>query len=693
MSARTLSDSESPSFPEDLDSRAWLHSRELKARLTQQEAIAELGERGLRGASLQALFDRATQALYDFLDVDLAKVLEWHPDQERLLLKSGVGWQEGRVGLATEPDGRGSPGGYTLLADSPVHIADLASETRFSPSELLRDHAAVSGITVVIRGVQRAYGVLAAFSRKRREFSRSDVHFLQALANVLAGSIQRASTEAELRRSETTFRETFTHAGVGITIMDLDGRILEANPAYGRIVGYPPEELVKGRYSIQQLTHAEDLDKTEDALARLRAEEEPAHALEKRLLRKDGSAVWVQVTDTVLPDTQGRTKRLIGINEDITQRHAAEEALVEADRRRDVFLSMLGHELRNPLTPIATMAHFLEQSAGRVSPDRLTRAAATISRQSAHLSRIVEDLLDLNRIKTGRIVLHEKPLDLRDAARQAVESVSAIQEKKRQILEVDLPEVPLGTRGDPVRLTQVLSNLLDNAVKYTPEGGTIRLAGARQADQLLLTVSDTGQGIAREHLPHLFELFERAHPAQTSAQGLGLGLSLVRSLVEMHGGRVEASSPGAGQGSEFRVRLPAADLEERSGADSTPPASGEDRLVLLVEDNEDVAASLGFLLEGLGYRWRHAETGERAFELVRSTRPVLALIDIGLPDHSGFEVASRLREVLDGALLVALSGYPPSQFNEEATELFDAYLVKPPTLENLQQVLARIGPA
>ncbi|SCY47154.1 ATP-binding protein [Thiohalorhabdus denitrificans] len=664
---------------------------ELRARLRQQEAVAELGEAGLRRASLQALFDRATAMLGELLEADLTKVLEWHPEVGVLLLKSGNGWREGLVGSATEPDGYGSPGGYTMLTERPVVVEDLAAETRFTPSELLREHGAVSGMTVVIQGPEGPYGVLAAFTRHSHTFSRHDVHFLQAVANVLAASLQRADTEERLRQSETGFRETFSHAGVGIAIMDIDGRLLEVNPAFAGIVGYDAGGLVEQGVSVADLTHPEDREETAAALEKLRSGEVPAVTLEKRYRREDGRTVWVQATDTSVPDREGRPKRVIGIIEDITRRREAQDALAEADRRRDVFLATLGHELRNPLTPIATTAEYLEDNCERVDPPRLREAAATISRQSAHLARITEDLLDLNRVKTGRISLRDEELDLRQVAQQAVESVAAEAERKGQRLEVELPDQPAGVRGDPVRLVQVLGNLLDNAVKYTPEEGTVRLNVSARDDQAEVVVQDTGQGIAPEHLPHLFEIFERGQPDQLACQGLGLGLSLVRNLVELHGGEVKATSHGSGQGSEFRVRLPAVGLsEEASGeeAGASPEGSG---VVLLVEDNPDVASSLGFLLEVLGYEWRHAATGEQAFELAPSVRPALALIDIGLPDQSGFEVARRLREQLGATPLVALSGHPPSQFPDQPTDVFDDYLVKPPTADSLRHILARIG--
>ncbi|MFP4560059.1 MAG: ATP-binding protein [Thiohalorhabdus sp.] len=660
---------------------------EVESRLKQQAVVAELGEMGLRGASLEILFDEAVAVLAEVLDVELTKVLKLLPGEGALLV-SGVGWREGLVGEAVVPTGRGSQAGYTLLYEEPVIAADLRTEERFTGPDLLHEHGVISGMSVVIQGHDGPYGVLGVHSRRERQFTQYDVNFVKGVANVLGATIQRAATEAALRRSEATFREIFNHAGVGIAVLDLQGNILEANPAYAEITGYSQEELNGGALSVRELIHPEDWPSAEVAMARLRDGEVHDCSVEKRLRRKDGGNAWIQATVTLRPGDTGHPRQFIALLEDITKRRQAEETLAEASRRKDEFLSMLAHELRNPLTPIATMGEVLASQREPLDPERLRRMAATIQRQSAHLTRIVDDLLDLNRIKTGRIDLRKEIVDLRVVADQAAESVAEAARENGQSLELDLPEGPLATEGDPVRLAQILTNLLDNAVKYSDPGGAVRLTGFRDNGQVVIRVRDTGQGIPPERLPRLFDDFDRGGLRSSGPKGLGLGLAVVRRLVELHGGRVEAWSPGPGQGSEFTVHLPVAELETTEQPGEAEPVSREGvHEVLMVEDDPDVAQSLSFLLEDLGYHARHAGTGEQAVELVRGTAPELVLIDIGLPDQSGFEVARKLRGRLRDTPLVALSGHAPNEFSEESTDLFDEYLLKPPTVGVLRKAL------
>ncbi|MFA9460901.1 ATP-binding protein [Thiohalorhabdus sp. Cl-TMA] len=667
---------------------------ELRARLTQQVVVAELGEMGLRGESLEALFRETVIVLAEVLEVAYTKILRNEPRSGTARLIAGVGWEEGLEGEAVVSTGLESQAGYTLLCDEPVIVADLRSETRFSGPPLLHEHGVVSGMSVVIQGHQGPYGVLGVHSREPREFTGYDVSFLKAVANVLGASIQRTAMEGALRRSEGTFHETFTHAGMGIAILDLDGRLLEVNPAYAGLLRYRQDELMDGTHTVQQLIHPEDWPATEAAMARLRDGEVPFYSMEKRVRHKDGGLIWVQVTVTVRPGDDGHDRQLIAIVEDITKRREAEEAMVEADRRKDEFLSMLGHELRNPLTPIATMGEVLSAHRDRMDPERLDQAAATIKRQSTHLTRIVDDLLDLNRIKTGRITLKKERVDLRGCAQQAVESVSAAARDKRHELTVELPDQPLAATGDAVRLTQILANLLDNAVKYTDPGGNIRLVGDRENGRIRFRVRDDGRGVSPEHLARLFDDFDRGGLRSTGPKGLGLGLAVVRRLVDLHDGEVEAHSEGVGRGSEFLVRFPAADSpEEDRQPESRGTAPGGAREVLVVEDDMDVARSLSFLLESMGYQTRHVASGEQAFDAVREISPGMVLIDIGLPDLSGFEVARKLRSRLGGAPLVALTGHSRAQFPEESVTVFDEYLLKPPTARILQKTLERMESA
>jgi len=665
---------------------------ELKARLEQQAVVAELGEMGLRGASLEQLFRETVDVLAEVLDVDYTKVLKNQPGEGNARLMAGVGWKAGLEGKAVVSTGQESQAGYTLLSDEPVVVPDLTNEARFSGPAVLHEHGVVSGVSVVIQGNDGPYGVLSVHTRSPRHFTQYDVNFLKAVANVLGANVQRQATEAALRRSECTFRETFTHAGMGIANLDLDGRILEANPACTGITGCSQAELTGGTLTIQELTHPADRANLQRVMDRLRTGESPAASMEGRAVHRDGHTLWVQVTLSLRPQDDDHPRQFIAIVEDITQRREAEEAVAEANRRKDEFLAMLGHELRNPLTPIATMGDVLAAQKDQMDPERLGQVAATIQRQSAHLTRILDDLLDLARIKTGRITLRTEPMDLREAAHQAAEAIDSAAREHGQTLTLDLPDEPLPAVGDPVRLTQILTNLLDNAVKYSDPGGTVRLSGARQEGRILLQVRDSGHGIPPERLESLFEDFDRGGLGDTGPKGLGLGLAMVRRLTEMHGGTVAVSSPGEGQGSVFSVWLPAAESDQAvPGPEAEGAAPETGKTILLVEDDPDVAQSLAFLLESLGEEVAQAASGREAIQAASDARPALVFIDIGLPDMSGFDVARKLRESLGATPLVALSGHPLSNFPDEPTDLLDGYLLKPPAPQSLQQALELMG--
>ncbi|MFA9459995.1 PAS domain S-box protein [Thiohalorhabdus methylotrophus] len=530
----------------------------LQIRLRQQAVVAELGEMALRGASLQTLFEEAVQGLREVLDVDYAKVLKNQPVSGTARLVAGVGWDWTAEGMAVST-GLDSQAGYTLECDGPVIVTDLAEEARFSGPSLLLEHGVVSGMSVVIRGPEEEpYGVLGVHSRSHRLFTQYDVHFLQAVANVLATNIQKAASEAALRRSEETFREAFEQAGVGIVITDVDGRFQEVNPAFEQLVGYSRAELVDGGMTVFQVTHPEDRIQIQEEAARLSAEKMDSYSLEKRYRHRNGSTVWALVTVARLPENHNFPMQFVGIAQDITQRHEAEQALEDADRHKDEFLSMLGHELRNPLTPITTMSQHLVNNWERTDHHRVQEAVSIIYQQSTHLARMVEDLLDLSRIKRGRLALQMEPaLDARKAVRQAMDSIAPQVEENRHTMRVELPDHPLPTAGDPTRLTQIVANLLGNATKFTPADGTIQVRCAREGKQVVIAVSDDGKGIPKARLRTLFRDFDQKGFQDSELGGLGLGLSLVRRLVEMHGGEIEAESPGENQGSIFRVYLPA----------------------------------------------------------------------------------------------------------------------------------------
>lgn len=374
-------------------------------------------------------------------------------------------------------------------------------------------------------------------------------------------------------------------------------------------------------------------------------------------------------------------------------------ALAEIDRRKDEFLGMLGHELRNPLASIATGLELVERRLDELpaDPAALAPLQATrgrIEQQVRHLVRLVDDLLDLSRINSGKIELRKEPVPVREVIDSAIAVSRPLLEQRRHRLELDLPEEPVVVVADPVRLTQVLSNLLNNAAQYTDDGGSIRLRCRRDGEELELAVSDNGRGIRPEVAPRIFEMFVQGEPSGGVGLGLGLGLTVVKRMVELHGGRVSVHSAGPGQGSEFVLRLPA-----RSTAVTvvTPPAPApvlavaRPLRIALVEDSADIREMTQELLTMLGHQVEAAEDGEKGIELILRLRPDVALVDMGLPGIDGCGVARRVRAQCgrEAVRLVAMTGYGLESDKTRAREAgFDAYLVKPADLDDLVAALS-----
>ncbi len=370
--------------------------------------------------------------------------------------------------------------------------------------------------------------------------------------------------------------------------------------------------------------------------------------------------------------------------------------LKQGMQQRDDFLAMLAHELRNPLAPIRNAAELLRQQ-DRLDPEQVRWAADLVDRQARQLTRLVDDLLEVSRVTRGKITLKLETVDLAGIIHDAVETTRPLIDLRKQHLTMALPGESLHVRADVTRLTQVVTNLLNNASKYTDEGGHIGLAVERHGAEALIRVRDTGIGIAADLLPRLFEPFvQGAHSGECGQAGLGLGLAVVRKLVEMHGGSVQAGSEGPGRGSEFVVRWPLLTPEQcpspSPSATHHPRAGPGARRVLIVDDNRDAADSLGMLLKLFGHEVRVVYDGWAALAEAPAFRPDIILLDIGLPRMDGYEVARRLRRQPESAniLLVALTGFGQEQDRRRAQEAgFDAHCVKPVDFDALQALLTR----
>ena len=370
-------------------------------------------------------------------------------------------------------------------------------------------------------------------------------------------------------------------------------------------------------------------------------------------------------------------------------------ALKEANRRKDEFLATLAHELRNPLAPIRNSLHLMSQPAANAAVQE--KARATMERQLKQLVRLVDDLLDINRISKGKLQLVKTPLELSEAINSAVETSRPLIVEMQQELHIDLPPEPVVVDADLVRLAQALMNLLNNAAKYSPKNTVIDLKVERKDSEALITVRDHGIGIASEQLPRIFDIFSQVDPAlDRSRGGLGIGLSLVKSLVELHGGTIEARSEGLGKGSEFTIRLPIAKAPSarHSEVAAETPVSTKLR-ILIVDDNEDSAESLGLMLKLQGNAIQTAYDGEQALAMFRIFKPNVILLDIGMPNLNGYEACRKIREQPGGSdvVIIAQTGWGQEVDRQRTKEAgFTHHLVKPLDPNALMKLLAEVPP-
>ncbi len=518
-------------------------------------------------------------------------------------------------------------------------------------------------------------------------------------ARVRAEDRQRAleRAEAELRKNRDIFRLVHTIAKIGHwewdSLTDENRWSTEIEALYG----VPPGQF-KGNYEAwARLVHPDDLARAEEDVRR--ALETGKYFAEFRVLWPDGSVHWLEARALVFKDGHDRPVRIMGVNMDVTERKRAEEALQEADRHKDEFLALLGHELRNPLAPLRNAVSVLRvESAGEPT---VARMLPLMERQLATLTRLVDDLLDVSRVSRGKVELRKERVDLTALAARAAESAGPALDEHGHCFEMDLQPGPLCAEADPARVEQVLANLLSNAARYTPPGGHVRLSLAREGGEAVLRVRDSGIGIRPEELPAVWETGRQAGRVEGRApEGLGLGLTVVRRLVELHGGTVDVASEGRGKGSEFTVRLPALPEgnhpPQRSAQPEAPAAPARARRVLVVDDNRDAADSLALVLQLAGHETRTAGDGLQALAAAREFRPHAVFLDIGLPGKmDGYEVARRLREEpgLEGVLLIAVTGYgTPEDVARARQARFDRHITKPAETDLVRRLLVeRLG--
>jgi PAS domain S-box-containing protein len=523
---------------------------------------------------------------------------------------------------------------------------------------------------VVITALRDEAGKLLGFSKITRDLSERRMH------------------EEALRQSEERFRLLIEGVtDYALYMLDPEGVITSWNTGAERIKGYGREEII-GRH-VSVFYSGEDIKAgrpwEELALARRTGRAE----MEGWRLKKGGERFWARTVLTSLYDSDGRMRGFAKVTQDLSERRHIQD-LEKAAQNVNEFIAMLAHELRNPLAPIRNAVHIMAQVPPGDPAQQMMRA--TIDRQSAHLTRIVDDMLDIARITRGSLSIDHAQLDLAEVVRHSVETTAPAIEAARHVLELDLPSEPLMVWGDAQRLAQVLSNLLNNSARYTPPGGSIAVRARAEENHAVVQVRDSGRGIEPDMIERIFDMFVQGRaPLQRIGGGLGVGLALARRLAELHGGTVEARSEGVNRGSEFTLRLP---LGARDGAAQKPeqPARrpGVARRVLVVDDNVDAASMLDMLLRSLGHETRVAHEGTAALRVAEEFRPDIVLLDIGMPGIDGYEVARRLRTLAKARpmRIVAVTGWGQEGDRERSREAgFDLHLVKPVDANELSRAL------
>ena len=518
----------------------------------------------------------------------------------------------------------------------------------------------------------------------------------------------------------------YERAACGLVLAETSGLIRSANATFCTWLGYAPETLL-GKVRFQDLftmggkvfhqTHLAPLLQMQGSVAEVQLDLRHANGSKLPMLinmvrSREGDSAFDEIAVFVATDRRKYEHELLAARKNAEQSLAAlaatqqqlqesRDALARADLKKDEFLATLAHELRNPLAPLQNVLEILRMKS--LDDPQLVWARDVFGRQMEHMSRLVDDLMEISRITQGRVELRRQRVDLGDAMRAAAEAARTLVDASGHRLELDPPAAPALLDADPTRLVQILTNLLNNAAKYTPDGGHIWFSARVEGDSVSIAVRDSGIGIASDNLANVFTMFAQLEPGLERAQGgLGIGLALVKGLVELHGGSIRAHSAGVGMGSEFTVRLPLAGAGAQDAAvqeaaaqdaavqDAAVPAPGAGRRIMVVDDNRDAADMLRMALDMLGHEVSCAYDGAAALALGAELHPDVLILDIGLPDMDGYTLASKVRALPWGrsATLIAATGWGQQRDKERATDAgFDIHMVKPIDFATLDTVL------
>jgi len=588
------------------------------------------------------------------------------------------------------PEGRGQVGGDADEFQAALHPDDRHLAADFHALADRQD-SLLAEYRIV-----RPDGTTLWLSGRGLVMSRRPDGRAERLVSIMADVSERKLAEENLRLMRERLTLALQAGQMGVFDFDIVNDVLWWSPQTYEVFGVTPDTFTPTPGALNSLIHPDDLQGFIQGRLRALARREP-FIHEYRCLRPDGRITWIGHRGQAEYDASGRPVRSFGVSQDITDRKLAELALQEADRKKDNFIATLAHELRNPLAPIRNAVQLLRKR-GHDDP-QLAWCRDVIDRQVTQMGRLLEDLFDVSRLTRGQFALRLQRLALPAVIEHALEIARPRIEEYGHSFSLGLPAEPLHVDGDMTRLAQVFSNLLINAAKYTPSGGRLGLRVAAVGEEIEVRVSDNGIGISAEQMPRLFEMFTQGDSLTDRAQGgMGIGLSLARGLVEMHGGSIGAHSVGVGQGSEFVVRLPlartAAPADGAATAHPDADAPVAPCRVLVADDLRDSADSLALLIELMGHSVEIAYDGEAALHAAERFRPDIVLLDLGMPKLDGFEVSRRIRATPWGASvrLVAQSGWGQDEDRRRTADAgFDHHLVKPidpAALEALMQTLA-----
>ena len=623
----------------------------------------------------------ATRRIGEFLDVSRCYVSEL---AEQLTIMRGDWRRDGLPSLAgVHPlDGAAPPVHRAALASGQsVAVVDVAIDPMDAAArERLLEVGIRSFVCVPYASGLGWESTLVVACDSPRDWRADEVQVLRDVLAHLWPAVKRSRAERALRESEERFRIMADSSPVMIWITDAKGSLEFANRAFLDFFGIASRRSAT-RFEWPSVIHAADRQAYLEAF-RAAVDGRTPFIARARVRRRDGQWRWIESRANPRVDGGGVTG-VIGSSPDITEMFESQEALREADRRKDEFLAMLAHELRNPLAPIVNATRILRRLAP-LEP-QVEDMRELIERQAEQLTTLVDDLLEVSRITQGRIALRKANVEVMSVVARAIETSRPLIDSRHHHLLVSLPADPVRVEGDVARLAQAISNLLNNAAKYTDDGGEIQLRVEVDGGEAVIRVKDNGIGIAGEDLARVFDLFQQSDRALDRAQGgLGIGLTIVKKLAEMHGGRVEASSEGVGLGSDFVLRLPLAPVADAGAtaprASRAPVRARRRSRVLVVDDNVDAATSLAILLKLDGHDVTLAHDGPAALGAARAFQPRVILLDIGLPGMSGYEVARELRRdpAFAETMLIALTGYGQAEDRRKSKSAgFDHHLTKP----------------